>query len=72
MSGAQSRLGAGAEKLRFTRSSGRCRSGAGTVVRLGLPLTTPEMPRSRISLATRSRPQETPSRWSWRQIFSAP
>ena len=59
-------------KFRRTQSSGSARFFLATVVRVVFWRVTPKIPRARINLATRSRPQEIPSRCNCHQIFAAP
>ena len=58
-------------KFRSTRSAGESRPSAGMVVFFTSPGAR-QRPSLRISRPTRSLPQETPSRCSWRHIFSDP
>src|ERR1019366_9847098 len=51
MSASQSRFGAGALNVRFTRSAGCCTSGAGWVVRIVLARVTPPRPSAAMSPA---------------------
>lgn len=65
-------FGRGAPNIGLTRSGGRAAVLSSLVLHLTLPRTTPQMPSSRMSRATRSRPTSWPSRWSCFQRLRAP
>src|SRR5512147_2373464 len=65
-------FGRGARNWRFTRSSGHGVERSLTVVRTGLPRTTPASPISPIRRATVQRAIVKPSRSNWRQSLRTP
>jgi hypothetical protein len=68
----QNTFGAGALKLRFTRSSGHAADLSLKAVRCGLPRTTPFNPMAFISLETVQRATSKPSRSRCRQTLRTP
>jgi hypothetical protein len=65
-------LGRSAVKFRFTRSSARTAAGSARVVKTFRRRDTPQMPSSRMSRATWSRPMSCPARSAARQSLWAP